>query len=59
MNQKQLTRKLKFEKPQVCSIEFLGCGLPMLTPKFPAAIAIAAACNVPHVAGSLPLAVAV
>lgn len=56
-NDVKMSRKLKFEKPQIGESEFISCGAALLATKIPAAVAIAAACNLPNVAAAMPVAV--
>ncbi len=52
----KVSKKLRFEKPEILEAEFVVCGMGLLVAKVPAAIAISAVCNVPGVLAALPTA---
>ena len=47
----------KFEKPQICGVEFISCNIPVLSTKVPTAVTTAILCQISAVIASLPTAV--
>lgn len=58
MNKKQVTKKLKFEKPEVHTLEFLACSVPTVSAGYPILGGVAATCNIAALALFAPAAVA-